>query len=447
MAVTFVIEAMSRANAVKMTLRLRHLQKSKAAFLKQIQGDSDVSVSGDEEGDHSRIPPETSPLVPNEYIDKFPAAPRSLFSVDTKVEMVEMAELFFPPWGKVFFFINFCLYLCGDLTVYAAAVGKSLVDVSCMTTSINSTHPDNELCWEGATITRRGAYAIFLLLFVLTLGPFAFFNVQKTKYIQMFTTLMRTLAFSVMIVLSVQRIIDPTQDHGSPPVVRPAGMPALFGACIYSFMCHHSLPALITPIKDKSKLSRLLSFDFILILTFYFILILTSIFAFPNIEQLLTLNFRPDFNTKLDLEIIDYFLMLFPVLTLSASFPIIAITLRYNLQAASVGEDGPWVVRRLVLPTIAVTVPIIVALLFTNIETIVGINGSYAGAGIQYVIPVFLLLRSRALTPEALKNEVNPHQSPFSSPIWPRALLLWAVCCVIFVSVNLADKFLNVSVF
>ena len=32
---------------------------------------------------------------------------------------------------------------------------------------------------------------LFKAIFTVTLGPFAFFNVQKTKYLQIFTTLMR----------------------------------------------------------------------------------------------------------------------------------------------------------------------------------------------------------------------------------------------------------------
>ena len=32
-----------------------------------------------------------------------------------------------------------------------------------------------------------------------------------------------------------------------------AKFPELYGVCIYAFMCHHSLPSIISPIKDKAK--------------------------------------------------------------------------------------------------------------------------------------------------------------------------------------------------
>lgn len=41
--------------------------------------------------------------------------------------------------------------------------------------------------------TRMGCYRVALLTFAAAIGPFVFFNVQKTKYLQLFTTGMRWL--------------------------------------------------------------------------------------------------------------------------------------------------------------------------------------------------------------------------------------------------------------
>lgn len=48
-----------------------------------------------------------------------------------------------------------------------------------------------------------------------------------------------------------------------------------------------------------------------------------------SLEDLYTLNFKPFHNGK---SFVSYFLALFPVFVLSASLPIIAITLRNNLK-------------------------------------------------------------------------------------------------------------------
>ena len=121
-----------------------------------------------------------------------------------------------------------------------------------------------------------------------------------------------------------------------PAVVNLAGLPNLFGVCVYSFMCHHSLPSLgkeytktkknmsknkfslaVTPISRKRKLSWLLLTDYMVrrvhflrttqlfshtfvsknefqvILSFYFLLTFTGIFTFSEINDLYTLNFQP----------------------------------------------------------------------------------------------------------------------------------------------------------
>lgn len=73
-------------------------------------------------------------------------------------------------------------------------------------------------------------------------GPFGFFNVTKTKYLQIFTSLMRWLAFSAMVTLACLRLANGKIHH--PPSFVVDGIPNMFGVCVYSFMCHHSLPSL-----------------------------------------------------------------------------------------------------------------------------------------------------------------------------------------------------------
>ena len=75
-----------------------------------------------------------------------------------------------------------------------------------------------------------------------SLGSFVFTDVTKTKLLQIVTSFMRWLAFIVMITLAGIRL-----SRGkvfNPPVAEFSGVPNLFGVCVYSFMCHHSLPSL-----------------------------------------------------------------------------------------------------------------------------------------------------------------------------------------------------------
>jgi hypothetical protein len=244
----------------------------------------------------------------------------------------------------------------------------------------------------------------------------------------------------MMIILALIRISQ-GNGEGRPPVANFSGIPTLFGVCIYSFMCHHSLPSLVTPIRDKSKLFTLFGADYLLILGFYLLLSFTGIFSFTSLHDLYTLNFQYDPCDPSPIThavFIQYFLALYPVFTLSTNIPIIGITLRNNLKAlCQRWAPFPWTVDRLVFPIITIAIPVIVACITDSVEFLVGITGSYAGAAIQYFIPAFLVFCSRRmLLLEFPPLESNPHKSPFSHIAWVYAVVIWGVLCIGFVTLN-----------
>lgn len=233
--------------------------------------------------------------------------------------------------------------------------------------------------------------------------------------------------------------------QGHPPAFDVTGMPTLFGACVYSFMCHHSLPGLISPIKGKSRLGLHLSFDYALITIFYLLLAFTGAFAFAHLSDLYTLNFVPTDNDNILLEIVEYFLALFPVFTLSTSFPIIAITLRNNLQSLCLDttriESYNFVLRKLVFPIVTVVPPLLLTYFLEDISILIEFTGSYAGTGIQYLIPTFLVLSARRHCTNLLGlGVVNKYKSLFSNITWAIFVLLWSFMCIILVTVNIFQK-------
>ena len=66
------------------------------------------------------------------------------------------------------------------------------------------------------------------------------------------------------------------------PVADVKGLSSLFGVSIYSFMCHHSLPSLVTPMSSKRKLNTVMVADFALIMGFYCLLCFTAMFRFDG---------------------------------------------------------------------------------------------------------------------------------------------------------------------
>lgn len=244
-----------------------------------------------------------------------------------------------------------------------------------------------------------------------------------------------------MISIAVRRILV-NGPEGDPAVANVYGLPSLFGTCIYSFMCHHSIPSLISPIKDKERLHLKLSSDYILICSFYLFLALTGSFAFANLEDLYTLNFIPSADkSSLILKLVEYFLALFPVFTLSASFPIIAITLRNNLKTLFLdtpqNNEYNSIFVRCAFPLLAISPPILVTYFTDSLTSLVSFTGSYAGAGIQYIIPIALVWQARRKATELIGNGViNDYQSPFKNIAWLIFVLIWSCFSVALVTIN-----------
>ena len=107
--------------------------------------------------------------------------------------MGEMASLFFKKCGVIVFYLFIIVYLYGDLAIYAAAVPKSLRDVICNYNPNNATLNITNLllnesmpCFKDDEdgLNRFEVYQIALTVFFLCMLPFVFFNVQKTKWLQ-----------------------------------------------------------------------------------------------------------------------------------------------------------------------------------------------------------------------------------------------------------------------
>ena len=234
-----------------------------------------------------------------------------------------------------------------------------------------------------------------------------------------------------MVVLALVQIGKGKETHRA-RIFDIKNLPNFFGVAVYSFMCQHSLPSIITPVTNKKRINSVIMLDFILVATFYFILVLSAIFAFPpTMDDLYTLNFEHPLFFK-------YFLDLFPVFTLSTNFPIIGITLRENLKTLFLKQNRHYglFVRRFLFPLVTVIPPIIIALFTYDVNLLVSVTGSYPGAVIQYVIPVMLVFYGRIHMKKALGSYKNKHRSPFRQRSWIFVTILWYVVCLVFVTVK-----------
>ena len=290
--------------------------------------------------------------------------------------------------------------------------------------------------------------------FFLLLGPFVFFDVSKTKYIQILTTVMRWFAFGIMLVLTSIRLAR-GEGRGYPVMANFKEVPEFFGICVYAFMCHHSLPALITPIRQKHHISGMLFSNFVVILIFYSALSMTEIFSFDRLADLATLNFQPSHVHPItDVAFFQYFLSLFPAFTLSTNFPIIGVTLRNNLKklCSPLTRGFPSFANRLIFPFVVLIPPLIISLCTDNVSLLVQITGGYAGVGIQFLIPTALVFFGRreilCLIPNNIQYDdrfKQIHRSFFSHWLWMFGIFICGILIYLSVTYKFVMKFINMK--
>jgi len=440
---TFTIEALSCANA-KDTWNKRQKMRKKQDRELGIDAGDDISAS---------VSSEERPLLPDAVTERQNGDTTDYFEIKQRIEMGQMASMFFNKIGLNAFYIIIIVYLYGDLAIYAAAVPKSVRDVVCSydpnNVTSNATTPLSESmrCFNNnPTLSRFHVYQIFLTVFFICMAPFTFFDVQKTKYLQICTSALRWISFTMMIVIALVRLGQGTNAHPK-MATGIKEIPSLFGACIYSFMCHHSLPSLISPVKDKEKINLVMLVDYVFIMGFYVLVTMTAVFAFPKLEDLYTLNFSPHNSQAAQVPPawvwVKYFIALFPVFTISASFPIIAITLRNNLKTLFQRKGKPYhrFVDRVVFPLVTVVPPTIIVYFTCDVKILVAITGAYAGAGIQYLLPAFLVFKARKEMASMFGAGFrNKHHSPFKHGLWVWLVVGWCLVALVFVTWDLIAK-------
>nr|CDS15570.1 transmembrane protein 104 [Echinococcus granulosus] len=400
------------------------------------------------------------------------------FEISTKYELGELFRNLVGRAWTLFFYVTISLYIYGDLSIYAVAVSKSLRDVTCNVSAetLNETDP----CWSPSGISRTTVYKICLTIFACVLGPPFFCNVTKIRWLQASTIIARWVAVLLMSSIAIARIIEfpevprlrrhqmpaymsllGSPDRPHPPIANFSNLPKAFGVCVYAFMCHHSLPGVITPIDKKQRLfSSIMLPVYLLIYFCYLLLSGTGITAFDYIHDLYTLNFVPSNDPTLRpgwlLLLLEYFLALYPAFALSSNFPVLGTTLSNNLIAIFLALLPPGrmvsLVIRWCVPFLALIPPILIALAVNDVGQLVSVTGAFGGIFIMYVFPVVLVFYARRALQAKFKSEtpndesvvvdqrgrctVNRYQSPFSHPIWPVVVTVWATSCLIFLILN-----------
>ncbi|KAL3319431.1 hypothetical protein Ciccas_001904 [Cichlidogyrus casuarinus] len=174
--------------------------------------------------------------IPN-YLEQF--EPKNIFHIKTKYEMSEMVKLLCGPILNIAFAINICLYLYGDLSVYSAAVAKSITNVACtfhknstnfsalaFSYAFNNPHLNNDPCWHGVSLSRMN------VTFAVCMLPLFY---KRASIFQAITTVTRWVAIGLMLVMAFVQIGKNRADPAAiitPTAFKPIGLLSFFGSIV-----------------------------------------------------------------------------------------------------------------------------------------------------------------------------------------------------------------------
>ncbi|KAK6040485.1 hypothetical protein COOONC_22010 [Cooperia oncophora] len=166
----------------------------------------------------------------------------------------------------------------------------------------------------------------------------------------------------------------------------------------------------------------------------------------------------------------DHFLALFPVFTITTSYPILATTLINNIRVLrdAVFPPGSRVsseeeslledendddderdsrLRRssrsdhrydVIIPIVVIGIPMAVAMLTDNVLLLATVTGSYPGVAVQFLIPCWLVVSARKYAKSVLNFPVpKKHSSPFKYNYWPYAIVIYSIFAIIMVTLNI----------
>jgi amino acid permease len=416
MTVTFLIESMSIANAV---LETRNSVSQKEIAINTVVPDSDMESSL------------SQPLLGD--------AARVGYSLDRRVEIGQLSEIFLGKPGQALFFITIIVYLLGDLAIYATTIADAVARVTGG--------------WRigNVILSDTDAYYVYVLCVLVVIAPLGFlnFNSPWVKYLQFATMAIRNFALLLMISLTID--IMAKQKPGTRPALplfRP-DVPALFGTAIYAFMCHHSLPGIVTPMKDKLRVIRVLMIDFSIIAVVYILLGALAVSCFgTDLSSLYIYKFK-----EFHIVPLAVFLQLFPVFTLASNFPLLTITLRNNMihlvkilmgpervEASDVMREPETWFRGFIF-TLSALAPAFIITMFDNrnVTLLVRLTGSYPGLFIMFVFPAVLVFCARRYQHKHGLPAIgsNPYRSWFQSKWWLIGIAFWCVVCLILQTYNL----------
>ncbi|XP_018330318.1 transmembrane protein 104 homolog [Agrilus planipennis] len=361
----------------------------------------------------------------------------AIFSLDEKYEIVDISKLFLSKAGSVCVAVITVVYLTGELVIYESLFAWTAVALCC-----GESRNEQNLC---GPLTRTTVQRLWIIAFNILFGPFAFFHLTKMVAIEVVTWAVRLLTFTTILVYTYYK-----NEQGGGEVEIPSvnleRLPLIFGAGIFSYMVHHCMPSIVDPIVEKHRLKLILLVEFVILTCYYLLISLSLLFADDDLNVIVTLHFLPAKNeTVLAYRVMGYSVNVYPLLTVAATFPLVAISLRENLKNLFLrsGRKYSFFNRKVLFPLLIIIVSATIALASLDFPIIIIVATSYLGILVQYIIPIVLVYNARVYCSSNFETYYNPFKSPFRKRQWEMVVIVVASLAIVCITIKLCNKYLS----
>ncbi|GMH85813.1 hypothetical protein TrVE_jg1730 [Triparma verrucosa] len=357
-----------------------------------------------------------------------------------KFEIIELCTFFLGPRGGLSYVTTFSFYMFGCLWAYSSVFANAMAQ----TIPLN-TFDD---------------YAVYVLIFAVITVPLTCMELREQVNVQIALSFCRFLMV-VIIVGTVAAAFDATSPQFDEQTEAKgaewfdlSGFYRILPIAVYANIFHHSIPGLSMPVEDKSKLGWIFKVVFLFMFVAYGLIGLTVAWYFgSNIESSANLNWHdyragtgenvsndddPDWTDRAAwVEMIVYFVVLFPALDVASAFPLNGITLGNCLMGSYYGSKIREVETNRITVTkfriLAAVPPIFGSLFVRDLGVITDYTG-ITGFAIAFIFPALLHKESKRSCKKKGKGSKTIYSGTFSGgEKFPNMMIAFGAFLVVFV--------------
>ncbi|ELP86852.1 hypothetical protein EIN_044000 [Entamoeba invadens IP1] len=362
--------------------------------------------------------------------------------------VTKMGYTYFGPMGKRFVITVLSFFCVGALWMYSSIFSSTTTLLAWKyifpaygTCSANI----GEWAWfDRCHVTYLG----FLVIFSILVLPMSFMEIAEQAFVQKFLTLYRFAAIFLMVFTSFISLLSRTPTRSDEEIIDPntlfniSGFGTAFSIISVSLACHHNIPEIVAPLRDKRQLKKIIFITLLTATSVYTVLGLICSLCFgKKTVSPITSNWLeytgcdggfgicPDHKIRWYGYLIQFIVLMFPLVNLTSEYPLVSATLASNISQLNSDNTHPNKVS-FSAKCLAAFPPLVLACIKADLSKIFGLTGIF-GFVLILILPAMFQIFSK----KTYRTQFGRHTSQtLFSGVYSSTRLAW---CVLIVSIVL----------